>query len=176
MHRRVFLAVSGLAINALPMAHAFAFGVTDWPSLKRAIRDRFPGVRQISTEDLRAALARGDPLVLIDARADAEYRVSHLQGARNAETVAQAVRMLARTPRDHAVVVYCSVGYRSSALARGLMRAGYTRVANLEGSIFEWANKGLPVYRGDEQASVVHPYDANWGTLLDRKLWSTEGR
>ena len=172
MYRRAFLSCT--AILALATARAFASGANDWASLKRTIRSRYPEVRQISTEALHAAIVRGDPPLLIDARSAVEYQVSHLQGARRAETAAQAVKALAREPKDRAIVVYCSVGYRSSALGRELLRSGHTQVANLKGSIFEWANKGFPVYRGTEPASVVHPYDTSWGTLLDRKLWSTE--
>ena len=174
MHRRALLAFGGFSLIALLPAHVPAFGATDWPTLKRTIRNRFPEVRHVSVEELHAALAGADAPVLIDARTPGEYRVSHLQGARRAETAAQAIQALAGTPKDHPIVVYCSVGYRSSALARELMRSGYTQVANLEGSIFEWANKGRGVYRGREPVSVVHPYDKTWGTLLDRKLWSTE--
>ena len=152
---------------------AFGLDPADWTSLKKAIRGRFPEVRQLSTDELRAALDRGDAPLLLDARTAAEYRVSHLQNAQRAETVGQAKQLLAQAPKDRAIVVYCSVGYRSTALARELMRSGYTQVANLEGSIFEWANKGFPVYRGTEVVSIVHPYDASWGRLLDRRLWST---
>ena len=130
----------------------------------RCVRDR--SVRLDFAEEI-------DPR-LIDARTAAEYRVSHLEGAQRAETAAQARQVLAQVPQDHAIIVYCSVGYRSSAHARELMRSGYTQVANLEGSIFEWANKNFPVYRGAEAVSVVHPYDASWGRLLDRRLWSIQ--
>ena len=170
MQRRAF--IFRTAILALPTARAFAFDPTDWPGLKRAIRERYPEVRQMSTDALHAAFARGDPPILFDARSAVEYQVSHLHGALHAASVAQTVKALAREPQDRAIVVYCSVGYRSSALARELKRSGFTQVANLEGSIFEWANKGYPVYRGTERVSLVHPYDARWGTLLDRKLWS----
>jgi len=29
--------------------------------------------------------------------------------------------------------------------------------SNLEGSIFEWANQGLEVVKGDEPVTLVHP-------------------
>ena len=174
MHRRALLAFGGFSLIALPLARALAFDAADWPTLKRTIRSRFPEVRQVSVEELQAALAGADAPLLIDARTEGEYRVSHLQGARRAETAAQAIQALAGTAKAHPIVVYCSVGYRSSALARDLMRSGYTQVSNLEGSIFEWANKGRGVYRGNEPVRVVHPYDKTWGALLDRRLWSTE--
>lgn len=58
------------------------------------------------------------------------------------------------------VVLYCSVGYRSSNLANELVKQGLVDAAdafNLEGSIFEWANLGNEVVRGDEPATLVHP-------------------
>ena len=74
------------------------------------------------------------------------------------------------TARDAPIVTYCSVGYRSSAVAERLEEQGYTRVWNLEGSIFEWANQGLPVVRDGEEVSQVHPYNRRWGRLLDKQL------
>ena len=70
------------------------------------------------------------------------------------------------------VVVYCSVGYRSSRLAEKLRARGIENVFNLEGSLFQWANEGRPLYRGDERVYEAHPYDDEWGQLLDRRLWA----
>jgi rhodanese-related sulfurtransferase len=170
--RRAVEALIGMLLAS--RARASPPAESDWPSLKRTIRRRFPEVRQIGAAQLRDALERPDAPILIDARTAAEYAASHLRAARRAETFAEAANVLTGEAKDRAVVVYCSVGYRSSALARSLMRAGYTNVANLEGSIFEWANKGWPVYRGEQPVTVVHPYDAAWGRLLERKLWSTD--
>ena len=63
---------------------------------------------------------------------------------------------------------------RLPALLRAakLQRRGYTNVHNLEGSIFEWANSGRALSRADGPATAVHPYDAEWGRLLERELWS----
>ena len=70
------------------------------------------------------------------------------------------------------IVVYCSIGYRSARLARELEQQGVEGVLNLEGSIFEWANSGHGVEREGEAVSEVHPYDEDWGRLLDQELWS----
>ena len=43
-------------------------------------------------------------------------------------------------------------------------------VFNLEGSLFKWANEGRPVYRGSERVQEVHPFDEDWGELLDESL------
>ena len=67
------------------------------------------------------------------------------------------MRILRGVPANRRIVVYCSVGYRSSELAEFLMKTGFTEVYNLEGSIFRWANEGRPVYRAEERVRVVHP-------------------
>lgn len=51
------------------------------------------------------------------------------------------LKLLADIKPDSHIVVYCSVSYRSSILARRLQDMGFTNVYNLEGSIFKWANE-----------------------------------
>ncbi len=69
--------------------------------------------------------------------------------------------------RRKAIVVYCSVGYRSEKIAEQMQAAGYQRVYNLVGGIFEWANYGKPlVDRDGKPTRAVHPYDAVWGRWL----------
>ncbi|MFO0578288.1 MAG: rhodanese-like domain-containing protein [Polyangia bacterium] len=137
--------------------------------LRYGVRARFPDVRPISTAELaawRADAARVQPLVL-DVREPAEFAVSHLAGSRSLPLSQAGPSALADTPRDRPIVVYCSVGLRSAMAARALQRGGFTRVQNLEGSIFQWANESRPLVRPDgSPADTVHPYDARWGRLL----------
>jgi len=148
----------------------------DWESVKAKIRQRFPDVPQLTTAELTAWLAdpSRQPPILLDARAPEEYAVSHLDGARLTPDEGAALAALAGLPRDRPVVVYCSVGWRSSALAEQLLREGFGHVYNLEGSLFEWANQGRPLVRDGRPVRAVHPYDETWGQLLDRDLWARE--
>lgn len=147
----------------------------NWTALKQEIRVRYPAVPVLSTAQLAGWLNRepSDTLLLLDVRAPDEYAVSHLRGAVNAADAEAALAAIAAAGADRRVVLYCSVGYRSADLAARLIERGCTNVFNLEGSIFQWANEGRPVYRGDEQVSVVHPFDPDWGRLLDRDRWAT---
>jgi 3-mercaptopyruvate sulfurtransferase SseA len=63
-------------------------------------------------------------------------------------------------------VAYCSIGYRSAAIIEDLERAGIQNVYNLEGGLFDWANQGRPIYRGEERVEEVHPFNRLWGLLL----------
>jgi len=53
---------------------------------------------------------------------------------------------LDKFPSDKAtkIVVYCASGMKSQAVADTLVKAGYTRVMELEGGIIAWMNQGYP--------------------------------
>ncbi|NEQ28665.1 MAG: rhodanese-like domain-containing protein, partial [Microcoleus sp. SIO2G3] len=71
---------------------------------------------------------------------------------------------------DMPIVAYCSVGWRSSRVVDRLQQASYTNAFNLEGSIFQWANEGRPVFQNGERVQQVHPYSRLWGQLLKPNL------
>ena len=142
-----------------------------WTLVRQRIAKEFPGVPQLATRDLAAWLADGErkkPL-LLDVRAPEEYAVSHLPGARRADPEARAGQLDLGVGRDQPIVTYCSVGYRSSALAERLRQAGYTQVQNLAGSIFQWANEDRPLERDGKPATLVHPYNSFWSGMLKRE-------
>ena len=146
----------------------------DWSEVDRRIQNDYPGVPTVTRAELADALAEGRAVVLLDAREAAEFAVSHLPGAQRVTSAIGAAAVLEGTAPDALVVAYCSVGYRSAALVKELRERGVDNAVNLEGSIFAWANAGLPVYRGDLEVDEVHPFDDAWGVLLDRGLWAFE--
>jgi len=141
-----------------------------WVETLRLVRETFPDVPQMSTERLATLLEKGEDVVLLDARSEEEFEASHLGGALWAENVRSARDILEARGGKPIIVVYCSVGYRSSRLTRRLRSRGIENVFNLEGSLFKWANEGRPVYRGPQQVQSVHPFDEHWGELLDEAL------
>lgn len=166
---RLFLVVT-FSLFATVAANAGLFSAPDWPTLKADIRESYPDVPEMSVAELQLKLARSDRVLLLDARDPAEYAVSHLKGAILAPDEKTALSSLASANPGTAIVVYCSVGLRSAILARKLQKKGVANVSNLEGSLFEWANIGLPVFHGDQPAKLVHPYSRKWGELLDSGL------
>lgn len=132
------------------------------------VRDRFPDLDHLSASAVRAWLddcGRPAPVV-VDARSDEEFALSHLAGAIHLDLESTRDEALAALDPDRDYVVYCSAGYRSSQLARRMKAAGLTRVANLEGGIFAWANAGYPVVQGPSPEEVVHPYHPLFARLL----------
>ncbi len=155
--------------------HAFHPIQADWTIIKKYIADHFADLPLVTTDNLAEMLQKPEPErpVLIDARTSEEFGVSHLKNARNAGKHKKAIRILEEVDKCRPIVIYCSVGIRSAAMANRLRAAGFTNIYNLEGSIFKWANEGRPLYQGDTQVFTVHPYDSTWGQLLNKKLIST---
>jgi rhodanese-related sulfurtransferase len=143
--------------------------VADMEKVRDLARLKVPDVKQLSTEALANWIAdtnRVSPL-LVDARSDTEFRVSHLPKALLAESVEEVKRLAGGSDGQvRPVVVYCAVGYRSSAFVQKLQKAGLTNVFSLDGSIFQWANEGRDLYQGRERVNTVHPYNRKWGQLL----------
>ena len=140
-------------------------------SLAPLIGLRYPDVRWIDTAALAARMqdASAPQALVLDVRSSEEFEVSHIRGAVRVDPEQPDLDAL-QLRDDAPIFVYCSVGYRSAAIARQLTAAGSDEVYNLKGGIFAWANEGRPIIRDGERASAVHPYDAIWGRLLRRDL------
>ena len=138
---------------------------------KTYIAHNYPDVSHVSTETVATWLSENQDLIILDIRQSQEFDVSHLQAAINIPPDTLIEEVVATRLKDidnnHLIVVYCSIGIRSSKFAQKLAKVGFTNIHNVNGSIFAWANENRPVYRGNNLTYKVHPYDNKWGQLLD---------
>lgn len=137
-------------------------------AMESLVRTRFPLVKQVSPQLAHEWLknASGPRPQLLDVRTEAEFRVSRIEGAVRIEPELGADAVLPRLDPGRPVVVYCAVGYRSSDFATRLIKAGATNVVNIEGSIFAWANAGLPLVCDTGVVSRVHTYNETFGRMV----------
>ena len=140
--------------------------------LQRRTASKFPEVKWITTADLdrwRADSGQAQPVVL-DARTGPEFELSHLKGAKPIDPYQPSLKVLEGLPRDTALLVYSSAGYRGARVASWLGKAGYSKALNLSGGLFQWANEGRPLFRQENRpTAMVHPYDRKWGLLLEKR-------
>jgi rhodanese-related sulfurtransferase len=136
----------------------------------KVVRDRFPDVLHLEPRVLATWLADGTrpAPVLLDARSEEEFAVSHLAGAQRVDPAADSGALQIAAASGRPIVVYCSAGYRGSQVARRLREEGATDVANLEGGIFAWAHEGFEVVRNGEPVREVHPFRRLFTRLLRR--------
>ncbi|MCC3152455.1 rhodanese-like domain-containing protein [Hymenobacter sp. BT770] len=131
--------------------------------LKALYRNTVPTVKAAA---LVQELSRPAAPLLLDARTPAEFKVSHLRGARFVNYDSLAKEKFVGIDRKQPVVVYCSVGYRSERLGERLHTLGFRSVRNLYGGLFEWVNEGFPVYNAQGLTHNVHPYSPLWSPWL----------
>ncbi len=115
-----------------------------------------------------AALDTMANYVLLDAREQSEFEVSRIPGAKWVGYADFSTARVRELDRKTAVVVYCSVGYRSEKISEKLREAGFQKVYNLVGGIFDWFNRGRPVWNTTGPTDWIHAYDRQWGTWLTR--------
>lgn len=124
--------------------------------------------RQITVEELRGRMAKGEKLVVLDIREPRENAVSALPSARlvppdDVDSTALDV------PADALVVTYCTVGYRSGYAAVALEKRLGHPVFNLDGGIIAWFNDGGEVV--DPQGKPtdrIDTYDDDWAKYVTR--------
>mgnify|MGYP001794992700 FL=1 len=139
--------------------------------LELLLKLNFPNVKSVNISQFRQWLneqSSSIPLVL-DARSQEEYAVSHLKSAQLIEVNNSDIAVLPKVPLNTSIVVYCSVGYRSAKVVQQLQQAGYQNVFNLSGGIFEWTNQGEAIFKDKHRVEIVHPYNFLWGKLLKSK-------
>lgn len=150
---------------------AFAGRPIAFAIVKRQTARKFPDIRWVEPAELaswRADSSRAQPVIL-DARTETEFAVSHLPDATRIDPYRPLLRPLKGLPQTVPIVVYASAGYRGARVAHWLAGQGYSNVRNLDGGIFRWANEDRPVFRQGAPTLEVHPYQSRWGLLLESR-------
>jgi rhodanese-related sulfurtransferase len=101
-------------------------------------------VNEIDSESLRARLADGEGLLLVDIRTPAEVAQGAIPGARHIPMHLLPVRA-DELPKDKALVLYCRSGARSYHACQYLAQQGFANALNLRGGIIAWARHGFDI-------------------------------
>jgi hypothetical protein len=77
-------------------------------------RRQFPEICEISVKQARATAAASKPILFVDVRGSAEQEISMLPGAIDKKQFIEDYHRY----RDHLVVVYCTISYRSGLICQ----------------------------------------------------------
>jgi rhodanese-related sulfurtransferase len=101
-------------------------------------------MRLISAQELKEKLDRSDPVKLVNALGDWEYRAAHIPGSLHFATPEEALKALGR---DDEIVVHCSNPscMASVALYQLLERSGYRNLRRFAGGLQAWQKAGYPL-------------------------------
>ncbi|MDX5421593.1 MAG: rhodanese-like domain-containing protein [Hymenobacteraceae bacterium] len=90
----------------------------------------------ITAEELKERLNKGETPVIIDVREDWEYQEANIAGAKNIPLGALPQRMEELEDlKDQEVIVQCRSGARSATAKAFLQQQGFSNVRNLLGGI-----------------------------------------
>jgi rhodanese-related sulfurtransferase len=119
------------------------------PRFLKIVDDARSRVRELTVDDVKKRLDRGDKLLLIDVREESEWAKGHLPGAVHLGKGIIERDVEERVPDPGAeMVLYCGGGYRSALAADNLQKMGYTNVWSMDGGYRDWKEKGYPLTTG----------------------------
>jgi len=174
--RMVFIGFMSLVLSLTALSFA-KDGARSTPldKIHQKIVTDYPDVAHISRAELEGRLT-SDGLIIFDTRPLAEYNVSHIPGALQIDpnvSPEEFSTKFSQELKNKQVIVYCSVGRRSSNLGDRIqslaLSAGAVSVQNMEGGLFGWHNDNRPLVNSAGKTSSIHPYNAYWGRLIENK-------
>ena len=120
------------------------------------IKEQFKDVPHLTVKEAKALKS---PIIL-DARNPNEINVSNIPGS---SKILSAKELDMKRP----ILVYCTIGYRSSIQTQKLIKKGF-KAHNLEGGILAWAHAGGNLIDAQgEKTKKVHTYGSMWNLLPD---------
>ena len=102
-------------------------------------------IKEVSTDDVAARLARSETFELVDVREESEFAAGRIKGARHLGkgVIERDVESAIPDPSTE-IILYCGGGFRSVLAAENLIKMGYANVSSMAGGWREWKAKSLP--------------------------------
>lgn len=126
------------------------------------------GTVPLSTPKQVNRMMETSEVILLDARETKEYNISHIKGALKVGYDKFDLASVKELDKSKPVYVYCSIGYRSEKIGEKLQKAGFKKVYNIYGGIFNWANSGyLLVDSQGKLTTKVHGYNNDWSKWIN---------
>jgi rhodanese-related sulfurtransferase len=105
-------------------------------------------LKNILPAELKARIAAGEKLQLLDVRESWEYQTARIEGS-TLIPMGEIARRVGELDAGSDLVVICHHGGRSMQVAIFLERQGFPRVHNLSGGVDAWArtvDPSMPTY------------------------------
>jgi adenylyltransferase/sulfurtransferase len=106
------------------------------------------GAGEITVDELKARLDRGEKVFILDVRNPEEYQICRLPGS-VLLPLPQLPQRYAELDKGREMVVHCKSGMRSARAIQFLRQQGFDKLHNLKGGILAWADRidqAMPKY------------------------------
>jgi len=95
---------------------------------------------QVTPEEVKERLGKGDPLLLVDVREPVEYAICKLPDSKLIP-LGQLPDRVNELDSAQDIIMYCHVGMRSLQAAQFMREAGFKRVWSMKGGIEAWSER-----------------------------------
>jgi rhodanese-related sulfurtransferase len=87
-----------------------------------------------------------DDALIIDLRAENDYKSGHLKGAKNVplKDFSSSIDKFSKY-KHKPVLVYCNSGSTATRAIKMLKNAGFEKISNLEGGVAAWKEANMPL-------------------------------
>lgn len=109
--------------------------------------DKKPKAELLSVEQFKQKMDATNNKMVVDLRSHGElHQIGPIIGARNFDYNGGRLSLLTdNLNADTSYFLYCASGGRSSKASQELIKAGATKVYDLDGGINAWKNAGFPI-------------------------------
>ena len=119
------------------------------PRFLKLVEQTKPKIKELTVDDVKKKLDRGEEFHLVDVREESEWAAGHLPKATHLGKGIIERDIEERIPDTKAeIVLYCGGGFRSALAAENLQKMGYTNVISMDGGFRGWKDAKLPVVKG----------------------------
>jgi MoaD family protein len=98
------------------------------------------GVPEVTVEQLKAKIDKGDDFFLLDVREPNEYQICRIAGS-TLIPLGELAQRTGELDRNKEMIVHCKMGGRSAKAVSLLQERGFNRVSNLKGGILAWIDR-----------------------------------
>ena len=119
------------------------------PRFLKIVQDTKTRIREVTVDQVKAKLDRGERFHLVDVREESEWAKDHLPKAvfLGKGIIERDIEQKIPTTSEE-IVLYCGGGFRSALAADNLRKMGYTNVYSMDGGIRDWREKKYPLEKG----------------------------
>jgi rhodanese-related sulfurtransferase len=119
------------------------------PRFLKIVQDAKARIRELTVDQVKAKMDRGEKFYLVDVREESEWAKDHLPKAMFLGKGIIERDIEQKVPDTGAeIVLYCGGGFRSALAADSLQKMGYTKVYSMDGGIRDWREKQYPLETG----------------------------
>jgi rhodanese-related sulfurtransferase len=116
------------------------------PRFLKIVEDTKKRIHEVTIDEVKAKIDRGEKFLLVDVREESEYAADHLPGAVHLGKgiIERDIESAVPDPATE-IVLYCGGGFRSALAADCLQKMGYTNVISMDGGMRGWRDQGYAV-------------------------------